>query len=48
MKTYQDPVCVYKKIICRKIHCLLFEIYGPEILDMFVYKYTETTEYVRK
>ena len=27
---------------------LLFEIYVPEICEMFVYKHTETIEYVEK
>ena len=27
---------------------LLFEIYAPEKYEMFLYKHTETTEYVKK
>ena len=27
---------------------LLFEIYAPEIYEMFVYKHTKTTEYFKK
>ena len=27
---------------------LLFELWTPEIYEMFVYKYTETIEYVKK
>ena len=40
------------KIICRSFRiltpCLLFEIYTPEILNMFVYEHAETVEFVKK
>ena len=29
-------------------YCLPFEIYAPEIYEMFVYKHAETIEYVKK
>ena len=27
---------------------LIFEVYAPQTYDMFVYKHTETMEYVKK
>ena len=39
-------------MICRRFHIItLFnfvEKYAPEIYEMFVYKHTETIEYVKK
>ena len=38
-------------MICRRfrlITLLNFEIYAPEIHEMFVYKYTVTIDYVKK
>ena len=30
------------------LHLLFFEMYSPEIHEMFVYKHVETIEYVKK
>ena len=51
LKIYKN-LCLLIKVICRDGFALqeylLFELWAPEIFEMFVYEHTETIEYVKK
>ena len=49
MKIY-PYLCLHIKMMPKVSHhnSLLFEIYAPEIYEIYFYKHTETREYVKK